>query len=124
MTCYAQVSLFKDWILEADPSSKCARPLSVRIANPPAVLLTLSLSASAVFTLALAAMARAIIKHPRMGDSSTFFTGACSTATNLDIAGRVILNVFSWLFLGAGNYTMQILVVPSLQETNAVHNRG
>ena len=67
----------------------------------------------------------AMKSHPP--DSSgvgTLFFGDCATTNNISSLAHLVLNVFSSLFLGAGNYCMQILAAPSRQEINRAHAKG
>lgn len=61
---------------------------------------------------------------PTEGGIGTFYHGDCTTIHMLDGLCHVILNVVSSLFLGAGNYAMQVLVAPSRQETDKAHSQG
>ena len=54
----------------------------------------------------------------------TLTFGDCSYITNVNTAAHLALNVTSSLFLGAGNYCMQILVSPSREEIDLAHSKG
>ena len=66
----------------------------------------------------------ALLKHNSTSGIGTFFLGSCSTVKRLDSAIHLVLNVVSSLFLGAGNYCMQILAAPAVKEVHASHSRG
>ena len=65
----------------------------------------------------------AFLKHKPVKGVGTLFTGSCTLASRLNIGVHMLLNVVSTLFLGAGNYCMQILVAPSKQEVAAAHEK-
>lgn len=50
-------------------------------------------------------------------------TGNCTTISQLNTGFHLLLNVISTLFLGAGNYCMQILVAPSRKEIEEAHEK-
>ena len=50
--------------------------------------------------------------------------GNCSTLSMINSSVHVALNIISSLFLGAGNYCMQILVAPSRAEMDKAHSKG
>lgn len=54
----------------------------------------------------------------------TLSFGSCSKAGITNSLWHVILNILSSLFLGAGNYCMQIFVAPSRKEMDRAHQRG
>jgi hypothetical protein len=81
----------------------------------------------AVFVVALnvGIFAWAIISYPPDNHGvGTFYTGRCPTASAVNSAAHVVLNVLSTAFLGAGNYCMQIMVAPSREEMNKAHAKG
>lgn len=50
--------------------------------------------------------------------------GNCSTLSMINSSVHVALNIISSLFLGAGNYCMQILIAPSRAEMDKAHSKG
>ncbi|KAE8166654.1 hypothetical protein BDV40DRAFT_285404 [Aspergillus tamarii] len=67
----------------------------------------------------------AVLSYPPDGRGvGTFSFSDCSSASALNSALHVALNIISSLFLGAGNYCMQILVAPSRDEIAQTHLKG
>ncbi|KAH6690706.1 hypothetical protein F5X68DRAFT_253656 [Plectosphaerella plurivora] len=84
-----------------------------------------AIMAVCVVTLNVAITAWAIVYYPPEGQGvGTFYTGACPTASAINSAAHVVLNALSTIFLGAGNYCMQILVAPSREEMDKAHKLG
>ncbi|KAF2094484.1 hypothetical protein NA57DRAFT_46583 [Rhizodiscina lignyota] len=54
----------------------------------------------------------------------TFTLGNCNKVSIINNALHVGLNIISSLFLGAGNYCMQVLVAPSREEIDRAHSMG
>ena len=65
------------------------------------------------------------ISHPPYSNGvGILLFGSCSLTSTLNSVLHVALNVISSLFLGAGNYCMQVLVAPSRLEIHRAHSRG
>lgn len=72
----------------------------------------------AIITLSL--MLWFSLRYPSVGDTGTFMIGSCSAVETLDTLSHLLLNVLSTLFLGAGNYAMQVLVLDSPRPTHPI----
>lgn len=53
----------------------------------------------------------------------TLYEGECGYAARLNTIAHVVLNMLASLFLGSGNYCMQVLVAPTPKEVEAQHAR-
>jgi hypothetical protein len=85
-------------------------------------MLLLQATLSAIFAAAaLSTMIWAVIHYPIEDDTGTVYTGSCQVVHYADGLSHVILNVVSTLFLGAGNYCMQVLVAPSRKDVDKAH---
>lgn len=84
-----------------------------------------ALIAVAAASLNLAVTVWAIVVFPRDSNGvGLFYEGSCRTASAVNSAAHVVLNAISTLFLGAGNYCMQIQVAPSREEMDKAHAKG
>ena len=121
---YARVDAFKDFIPEIHPNSKRARTCGARMAAQPTMLILQTVCAGVAFASLLSLLIWSTRQYGQVGDTRTFFTGSCLTAKIWDAVSHVVLNVLSTLFLGAGNYAMQVLVAPSRSEVDEAHKKG
>jgi hypothetical protein len=88
-------------------------------------MLMLQATLSMTFAVtALAVMIWAVIHYPVEGDTGTIYTGSCQMVHYIDGLSHVVLNIVSTLFLGAGNYCMQVLVAPSRKDVDKAHKNG
>lgn len=85
------------------------------------MLILQAVMASVFATAALSLMVWSTAKYPPVQDVGTFMTGDCSMVHRWDASSHLGLNVASTLFLGAGNYCMQVLVAPSRMEVDKAH---
>lgn len=77
---------------------------------------------STIFAVvALSVMIWAVLHYPVEDDTGTVYTGSCRTVHYADGLSHIILNIVSTLFLGAGNYCMQVLVAPSRKDVDKAH---
>lgn len=78
-----------------------------------------------VLSIVSSVMLWAILSYPpdKRG-IGTFYFGNCSGTSTVNTAIHVALNIVSSLFLGAGNYCMQILIAPSREEMDIAHRKG
>jgi hypothetical protein len=74
--------------------------------------------------VALTLMVTFTMTYASEGDVSTFMTGNCLTVSRWNSFWHAVLNLASMLFLGAGNYCMQVLVAPSRAEVDKAHREG
>ena len=82
-------------------------------------------SAFSVVTISSAVLLWAILSYPPDDRGvGTFLVGNCSTTSTINTAIHGLINVISSLFLGAGNYCMQVLISPSREEINKAHRKG
>lgn len=117
---YAQEKLLSLYIPGA--SSK-ATSFRLRLSKRASMLrLQFSLALfTCILNIAITAWAYSI-DVPQNG-VGTLYTGDCTWTARLNSGAHVLLNAFSSLFLGAGNYCMQILVAPSPGEVRDAHQR-
>jgi hypothetical protein len=54
----------------------------------------------------------------------TLYEGECNISARLNTAAHVVLNILASLFLGAGNFCMQVLVAPTPEEVREQHARN
>jgi hypothetical protein len=80
--------------------------------------------ASTFAVISLTLMILTVVKFPHLEDTGTFFTGSCRRVHFMDGLWHVLLNIASTLFLGAGNYCMQVIVAPSRKEVDKAHKEG
>lgn len=88
------------------------------------MLILQAVIASVFAAVALGLMGWFTAKYPPVGDVGTFITGSCLTVHRWDAVWHIVLNIVSTLFLGAGNYCMQVLVAPSRAEVDKAHGEG
>lgn len=82
-------------------------------------------AAAVVFLLNLGLLIAAMIKYPPdLQGKGTFLFSDCAFIDMLNGVSHVALNVLSSLFLGAGNYCMQVLVAPTRTEIDVAHGQG
>lgn len=87
------------------------------------MLLVQQILAYTVVSLNIGITIWATVSHKPIDGIGTFMTGNCSTISQLNTGFHLLLNVISTLFLGAGNYCMQILVAPSREEIEDAHEK-
>jgi hypothetical protein len=88
-------------------------------------MLMLQAGTAVIFAVvALSLMIMFTVNYAPEGDVGTFMTGNCLTVGRWNSFWHAVLNVASMLFLGAGNYCMQVLVAPSREEVNKAHREG
>lgn len=88
------------------------------------MLATQTTLAFVVFLANIAWTVWATKSHPASGVIGSLSIGRCSRIRNVNIGIHLLLNIFSSLFLGAGNYCMQILVAPTGAEVLSAHDSG
>jgi hypothetical protein len=88
------------------------------------MLILQAVTASTFAAVALALMGWFTTRYATVGDVGTFMTGNCSTVSRWNSFWHTVLNLASTLFLGAGNYCMQVLVAPSRAEVDKAHRKG
>jgi hypothetical protein len=113
------------YIPELDPKNERAKTVRVKMAKRSVMLGIQTTLAILVVAINITVTIYAIVQYPPDSRGvGTFFQGSCSSVTVLNSALHVGVNVVSSLFLGAGNYCMQILVAPSREETDNAHRKG
>jgi hypothetical protein len=121
---YASIAALAKFIPACDPYDKAARTCRVRMSRRKVMLGVQTLLAFLVFLLNVAWTAWARKTHPTSIVIGTLLTGDCSRIKNFNLGLHLLLNAFSSLFLGAGNYCMQVLVAPTSQEVRKAHDSG
>jgi hypothetical protein len=117
---YAQEKLLSLYIPGANSKTKSFRLRLSKRASMLRLQLSLAL-VTCILNIALAAWAYSV-DVPQNG-VGTLYIGDCTWTARLNSGAHVVLNAFSSLFLGAGNYCMQILVAPSPREVQDAHLR-
>jgi hypothetical protein len=64
-----------------------------------------------------------VAKSHFFGGESIFYSGSCSTATNINIGLHVLINALSIVLLAGANYVFQLLSSPSRNELTAGHDK-
>lgn len=122
---YAKAEYLSKYIPELDPQHERAKTTRVKRAKRSAMLMTQMGVAIAVVLIVSSFLLWAVLSYPPdMRGVGTFYTGNCSSTSSANTAVHVILNIASSLFLGAGNYCMQILIAPSREEMDIAHRKG
>lgn len=121
---YASRERISTLILECDPSNKRARTCRVIMSRRKIMLATQTSLAFLVFLANIVWTAWAAKSHPASGVIGGLLIGRSSQIKNVNIGVHLLLNISSSLFLGAGNYCMQILVAPTGGEVRSAHAFG
>ncbi|KAK0707103.1 hypothetical protein B0T26DRAFT_756492 [Lasiosphaeria miniovina] len=90
-------------------------------------LLSGAVLAVVVLVVNLGALLWAVTQPTPVGDQNgrrILFDGTCAKAKNISTALHVLINVLSSLLLGASNYGMQCLSVPTRSEVDKAHAKG
>lgn len=105
----------------ADPENERARTFRVRMSKRSTMLyLQLSLALIVLFANIGFTVWATRVDGPQNG-TGTLFHDTCDLVARWNTGAHVILNVVASLFLGAGNYCMQILVAPKPDEVKKQH---
>lgn len=122
---YARVELLAPFFPNANPGSeKQKRSWRVRMSRRSTMLSIQTLVAFITCLCNIAFTAWAYTAHaPQRGVGTLAFRDHGSAA-QINTGAHVILNVLSSLFLGAGNYCMQVLVAPSAESIRKCHSNG
>lgn len=118
---YAEKGILARFIPNAGTTDPSFRMLLSRRATMLRIQLSLALITT-ILNIAFTAWAYTT-DVPENG-VGTLYSGDCVWTARLNSGAHIFLNVFASLFLGAGNYCMQILVAPSLREVTAAHSKG
>jgi hypothetical protein len=121
---YANIERLSKFIPACDPHSKVARTCRVIMSRREVMLSMQTSLAFFVFLINVALAAWATKVHPTPAMIGSFFTGNCARIKNINIGLHFLLNVLSSLFLGAGNYCMQVVVAPTGEEVRSAHASG
>jgi hypothetical protein len=97
---------------------------SVKIARRRTMLWLQSGLASVLAVASLALMSGITKVFAPVDNVGTFMIGKCSTVDDWNALGHFLLNTTGTLFLGAGNYCMQVLVAPSRAEVDRAHKQS
>lgn len=122
---YAKRAYLSRFIPELDPESeRASAAFRVWRSKRSTMLAIQHIMAYVIATANIAVLIWAVRAHPPYRGFGTLFVGNCSTVSFLDTLLHLGLNAVSTLFLGAGNWCLQILVAPSIQEIRAAHRQG
>lgn len=121
---YASRKIISKFIPDCDPNNKRARTCRVVMSRRKVMLSIQTTLAFVVFLANIALTAWATKSHPTSSVIGSLSIGRCSRIRNVNIGIHLLLNVLSSLFLGAGNYCMQILVAPTGAEVRSAHESG
>ena len=121
---YADVGLLSKFIPACDPYDKSARTCRVVMSRRRVMLSVQASLAFLVFLMNVAWTVWATKRHPTSAMIGNILTGNCTHIRNINIGLHLLLNGFSSLFLGAGNYCMQVVVAPTSSEVRAAHASG
>ncbi len=121
---FATRKLLSAYIPEADPESQRAQSFRVWKSKLSTMLAYQQTMAYAIAATSLGVLVWLTIRFPPADGKGTVFTGNCSTVDAANTALHLGLNILSTLFLGAGNFCLQLLMAPSLSETRDAHRRG
>ncbi|KAK5991490.1 hypothetical protein PT974_09773 [Cladobotryum mycophilum] len=122
---YAKINVLSRYIPELEPEHARAQTLRVRMGKRATMLMVQSIIAFAVIVANLGLCLWAILaRPPDFRGIGTVYLGDCGLVTRIDSIAHLVLNLISSLFLGAGNYCMQILVAPSREEVDRAHATG
>ena len=122
---YAKAKYLSKYIPELDPKNERAITLRVKMTKRTTMLRIQMGIATSIMAINISIMLWAILGHPPdYRGVGTFSYSDCSSAATTNSALHVLLNIISSLFLGAGNYCMQILIAPSREEIAGAHRKG
>ncbi|EFY97758.1 hypothetical protein MAA_06541 [Metarhizium robertsii ARSEF 23] len=122
---YATTAMLGRYIPEANPNSPRAESLLAKLSKRSTMLRIQTGLTALVAVINTVAWIWAAATHDMDARGvGTLFTGSCRDAANLNKVAHLILNGLSTLFLGAGNYCMQILAAPSRGDLNKAHAVG
>ena len=121
---YATTALLSRYIPDADRDQKRPRPWYLRMGRSKTMLAMQMLLALITCACNIAFLVWAYGVDKPLGGIGTLFEGSCDKAGALNTGAHVVLNVFSSLFLGAGNHCMQVLVAPSRSQVRKANLLG
>jgi len=121
---YASTALLSRYIPEADRDRKKPKPWYLRMSRSRTMLALQMLLALVTCFCNIAFLIWAYRVDEPLDGIGTLFEGSCETAGRLNTGAHVVLNVASSLFLGAGNYCMQVLVAPSRSQVRKANLLG
>ncbi|KAL9116930.1 MAG: hypothetical protein Q9187_006539 [Circinaria calcarea] len=119
---YARRDVLKQYIPEVDPENDRAMTLSVKVSKRTTMLrIQLAIAILVAGSNIGATIWLPIAYPPNSLGVGTFTYGSCKNASYNNSVLHIALNIVSSLFLGAGNYCMQILAAPSREEIEQAH---
>lgn len=121
---YATTALLSRYIPDADKHHKRPKPWYARMGRSRTMLAMQMLLAVITCSCNIAFLIWAYGVNAPLNGIGTLYEGSCDTAGALNTGAHVVLNVFSSLFLGAGNYCMQVLVAPSRSQVRKASALG
>jgi len=123
---YTTTSLLSHSISSADRDRdhQKLQPWSLLMSRSKTMLATQLLLALLTCACNIAFLIWAYSVNKPLSGIGTLYQGSCDTADRLNTGAHVVLNVFSSLFLGAGNYCMQVLVAPSRRQVRRAGKFG
>lgn len=122
---YARIEFIATFLPNADPNNrKQRRSCRVRWSKRSTMLLVQTLVALVTCLCNIAFTIWAYITYPPQQGVGKLPSTDHISAARINTGAHVILNVLSSLFLGAGNYCMQVLVAPSAKSIRSRHIDG
>ncbi|KAF3012818.1 hypothetical protein E8E14_008459 [Neopestalotiopsis sp. 37M] len=122
---FARKDHLKQYIPELDPENPRAQTLRVKMSKRSTMLsLQLSIAAIVVIINIVLLISLVMVYPPDSRGVGTFSYGSCAQAGTTNAMIHVALNIVSSLFLGSGNYCMQILVAPTRREIDKAAQKG
>ncbi|KAF7177453.1 hypothetical protein CNMCM7691_005706 [Aspergillus felis] len=122
---YATTDMLGRYIPEADPDHPRAISLLRKLSKRATMLrIQLGLAASVAILNTVVWIWATATHHLDHRGVGTLFTGDCTTTSTTNSLVHLLLNGLSTLFLGTGNYCMQILVAPSRADLDSAHSSG
>lgn len=62
-------------------------------------------------------------KNSMTAGEAAMFSGSCTTASNVNTALHVVINIFTMIILAGGNYVFQVLSSPTRTEVATAHDK-
>lgn len=123
-TRYADQRLLSRFIPGADPDHPDTETFRLRLSKRATMLRMQLLLALVTTVVNIGFTAWAYSIDAPTNGVGTILQGDCVWMARVNSAAHIVLNALSSLFLGAGNYCMQVLVAPSPAEVRGAHRRG
>ncbi|KAF3479909.1 uncharacterized protein GIQ15_06885 [Arthroderma uncinatum] len=122
---YAKLEHLSKYIPALEYKNIHAKTMRSRMSKRSTMLrIQMAISISVVAVYFAAGLWAVLTYPPDSRGVGTFYFGNCASVSVTNSGLHVALNIVSSLFLGAGNYCMQILVAPSRREVDKAHWKG